>query len=48
MPITDKIAVTTVANYGRLVGSAAGSPVVKQGGSANQFFGGLFVTYTLF
>lgn len=47
MPVTGKIAVTTVATYGRLVGNAAGSPIVKQGGSVNQFFGGIFVTYTL-
>jgi outer membrane protein len=48
MPVTDRIAVTAITNYGRLVGSAAGSPIVKQGGSANQVFGGVFVTWSLF
>ena len=48
MPVTDKIAVTAIANYQRLVGSAADSPIVKQGGSANQVFGAVFITYSLF
>jgi len=35
-----------IANYTRLVGDAADSPIVDDQGSANQFFGGLMVTYT--
>lgn len=43
--LTERWAVTAGANYSRLLGDAADSPIVKDGGSANQFVGFLAVTY---
>ena len=49
VPITKKIAVTALAGYNRLLSDAARSPIVRNGvGSANQFTGGLFLTYQIF
>lgn len=48
MPLTAKIALIGTATYGRLVGQAANSPIVRQGGTPNQFVGALFVTYSFF
>ena len=49
VPITEKIAVTALAGYDRLLSDAARSPIVRNGvGSANQFTGGLFLTYQFF
>lgn len=35
-----------VTNWGRLLGGAADSPLVRQGGGASQFSGGLFLVFT--
>jgi outer membrane scaffolding protein for murein synthesis (MipA/OmpV family) len=48
LPVTDKVALVATGSYGRLVGQAADSPIVRQGGSANQFVAALFVTYALY
>lgn len=48
IPITKTIAVTALAGYNRLLSDAARSPIVGHGvGSANQFTGGLFLTYQI-
>ena len=39
--------IATYAKYDRLTGDAAGSPIVRQLGSRNQFMGGLALTYIL-
>lgn len=44
--VTPRVAVTWFAGYDRLTGDAADSSLVKERGSANQFGGGLFVSYT--
>ncbi|MDF1720789.1 MAG: MipA/OmpV family protein [Minwuia sp.] len=44
--VTQRVAVTWFAGYDRLTGDAADSSLVKERGSANQFGGGLFVSYT--
>ena len=43
---TDNWDVTGLANYTRLLGDAADSPVVDDEGDENQFFGGLTINYT--
>ncbi|WP_281017433.1 MULTISPECIES: MipA/OmpV family protein [unclassified Minwuia] len=45
-PVTRDLSVTWFAGYDRLAGDAAGSSLVQQRGSADQFAGGLFLTYT--
>jgi len=44
--IWEHVGFRVIANYTRLVGDAEDSPIVDDRGSANQFFGGLMVTYT--
>lgn len=47
--LTDKLAVHGFAEYGRLLGSAAQSPLVRgSGGSPDQIYSGLFLTWRLF
>lgn len=49
VPITRKIAVTALTGYNRLLSDAAKSPIVRNGvGSADQFTGGIFLTYRFF
>lgn len=43
--VTRSISVTAIGSYTRLVGDAADSPIVTEGGSADQFFGGVGVGY---
>lgn len=43
--ITESIGVSGRAQYKRLLEDAADSPIVDDEGSADQFFGGLFLTY---
>lgn len=45
-PINERFSIFAFANYDRLVGDAADNPLVSELGSANQFFGGLFLSYT--
>lgn len=45
VPLSEEIMTTFVANYSRLSGDAADSPLVKERGSANQTTVGLFLTY---
>jgi len=45
-PVTRQLSITWFAGYDRLAGDAAGSSLVQQRGSADQFGGGLFLTYT--
>jgi outer membrane protein len=45
LPLSEKVMTTLVANYSRLDGDAADSPLVKQRGSAKQSTVGFFVTY---
>ncbi|HSA82816.1 MAG TPA: MipA/OmpV family protein, partial [Geminicoccaceae bacterium] len=42
----DRLSVSLLANYARLIGDAADSPVVDDAGDENQFFGGALVNYT--
>ncbi|SNT04435.1 MULTISPECIES: MipA/OmpV family protein [unclassified Azospirillum] len=44
--LTQNWSLTAVAGYSRLLGDAADSPLVDRDGSANQFFGGLGVSYS--
>jgi outer membrane protein len=44
--VWEHVGFRAIANYTRLVGDAEDSPIVDDRGSANQFFGGLMVTYT--
>ncbi|MEM6852577.1 MAG: MipA/OmpV family protein, partial [Pseudomonadota bacterium] len=46
--VSQKWSVNSVANYARLVGDAADSPIVTEEGSANQLFFGLNVAYRFF
>jgi MipA family protein len=41
----ERWSVSTIATYTRLIGDAADSPVVKDQGNENQFFGGALVNY---
>lgn len=43
--VTERWSVLTGARYARLLGDAADSPIVDSEGSANQFFGGIAVSY---
>lgn len=43
--VTESIGLSGRAQYKRLLGDAASSPIVDDEGSADQFFGGLFLTY---
>lgn len=43
--VTRKLSVSTVAQYSRLFGDAADSPVVKDVGDANQWHGSLAINY---
>jgi len=43
--LTESIGLSGRAQYKRLLGDAASSPIVEDEGSADQFFGGLFLTY---
>ncbi len=45
-PITYSLTANLVAGYDRLAGDAAAAPLVRQRGSADQFTGGLFLTYS--
>ena len=45
VPLAGRWSVQLLGEYGYLLGSAAGSPIVSQGGSRNQWFGGGFLTY---
>lgn len=44
--LTDNWALTGIAGYKRLLGDAKDSPIVDRDGSADQFFGGLGVSYS--
>jgi len=44
--VWEHVGFRVIASYTRLVGDAADSPIVDDQGNANQFFGGLMVTYT--
>lgn len=44
--LADRWAIHGVAQWGRLVDSAADSPIVRQGGSRDQFYAGAFLVYT--
>lgn len=44
--VTRRVVVTWFAGYDRLTGDAADSSLVRERGSANQFGGGVFVSYT--
>lgn len=46
--LTGRLALRGQAEYGRLLGSAAKSPLVRAGGSPDQFYAGLFLTWRLF
>lgn len=46
--LTGRLALRGFAEYGRLTGSAAQSPLVRAGGSPDQFYAGLFLTWRLF
>jgi outer membrane protein len=49
VPITDRLSLLTFAGYARLLGDAADSPIVRgPGGSADQFGGGIFLSYQLY
>lgn len=43
--VTESIGISGRAQYKRLLGDAADSPIVDDEGSADQLFGGLFLTY---
>jgi outer membrane scaffolding protein for murein synthesis (MipA/OmpV family) len=43
---TESIGISGRAQYKRLLNDAADSPIVDDKGSADQFFGGLFLTYS--
>lgn len=43
--VTEAIGVSGRVQYKRLIGDAADSPIVEDGGSADQFFTGMFLTY---
>lgn len=43
--ISEAVGVSGRVQYKRLVGDAAESPIVEEGGSADQFFTGMFLTY---
>jgi outer membrane protein len=43
--INESIGIAGRAQYRRLLGDAADGPIVEDEGSADQFFGGLFLTY---
>jgi len=45
MPLTYKTAITLFGSYDRLTGDAAGSPLIRERGSADQFFGGAAIAY---
>lgn len=45
---TDNWSASLIGNYTRLVGDAADSPVVRQAGTANQFFSGVAINYKAF
>jgi len=45
MPLTYKTAITLFGSYDRLTGDAAGSPLIQERGSADQFFGGAAIAY---
>jgi outer membrane protein len=42
----DRLSVSALASYARLIDDAADSPVVDDAGDENQFFGGALVNYT--
>lgn len=44
--LTEHWSLTGVAGYNRLLGDAADSPLVDRDGSADQFFGGLGISYS--
>ncbi len=46
--MTDTWSLYGIANYTRLLGDAADSPVVRERGSENQFFGGLGISYKVY
>ena len=49
VPITQKIAVTGLVGYNKLVSDASNSPLIRNHvGSSNQFTGGAFLTYQLY
>jgi outer membrane protein len=41
----ERLSVSLLANYARLIGDAADSPVVEEVGDENQLFGGALVNY---
>ncbi|MEM1133281.1 MAG: MipA/OmpV family protein [Pseudomonadota bacterium] len=45
-PLNQRFAIFFFANYDRLVGDIADSPLVQERGSENQFMAGLFLSYT--
>lgn len=48
-PLTERLGITGVGAYQRLLGDAADSPIVRgPGGSPNILFGGLFLTWKLY
>lgn len=49
VPITDRLSIVGVGAYQRLLGDAADSPIVRGSrGSADQIFGGVFLTWSFF
>jgi MipA family protein len=44
--ITENVSLTAIGSYSRLIGDAADSPIVKDRGDENQFFGGIGLSYT--
>ena len=42
---SERWSISGLATYTRLVGDAADSPVVKNAGDENQFFGGTLINY---
>ncbi|MEM9495315.1 MAG: MipA/OmpV family protein [Pseudomonadota bacterium] len=44
-PLTDKVSVVLFADYDRLLGDIADSPLVEERGAEDQFTGGIFLNY---
>jgi MipA family protein len=44
--LTENVSLNAIGSYSRLIGDAADSPIVKDRGDENQFFGGIGLSYT--
>jgi MipA family protein len=44
--LTENVSLNAIGSYSRLIGDAANSPIVKDRGDENQFFGGIGLSYT--